>query len=183
MLIRVAKLRPHAVLPTYRSDGAVAMDLHLAAWTYPESVGEWFGHRLVIDPLERVLVGTGIAIEIPPGFEGQVRARSGHALGHGLVVLNAPGTIDQDYRGEVCVVLGRVSDPDDVVQQSCAIEIGDRIAQLVIAPVVRGELIEVDNAALSVTERGSKGFGSTGQGLDLPRKYAERWTATGQIYS
>ena len=110
---------------------------------------------LVLAPLERCAVPTGIAIEIPPGYEGQVRPRSGRALREGLTLLNTPGTIDSDYRGEIQVIvvnLGR--DP-------ASIEPGDRIAQLVIAPVARVELVEVQ--ALDDTPRGGGGFGHTGR--------------------
>ncbi|HQH79287.1 MAG TPA: dUTP diphosphatase [Synergistaceae bacterium] len=129
-------------LPAYGSEGAAGMDLVAAE----ESVllpGEWAS------------VGTGIRLEIPPGFEGQVRPRSGLALKHGVTVLNSPGTIDGDYRGEVRVILinhGR--DPFTVSR-------GDRIAQLVIAPVTRFALEEVEE--LEKTSRGSGGFGSTGK--------------------
>ncbi len=99
-------------------------------------------------------VSTGIAVEIPAGYEGQVRPRSGLALKSGVTVLNAPGTIDADYRGEVKVILVNLSDKDFEVKK------GDRIAQLVIAPVVKADVKEVD--ALSETKRGQGGFGSTG---------------------
>lgn len=129
-------------LPAYGSTGAAGMDLAAAE----ESVllpGEWTS------------VGTGLHLEIPLGFEGQVRPRSGLALKYGVTVLNAPGTIDADYRGEVRVILinhGR--DPFTVSR-------GDRIAQLVIAPVTRFVLMEADH--LGETARGAGGFGSTGK--------------------
>jgi dUTP pyrophosphatase len=110
---------------------------------------------LTLGPLERGAVPTGIAVEIPDGFEGQVRPRSGRALREGLTLVNTPGTIDSDYRGEIQVIvvnLGR--DP-------IRIEAGDRIAQLVIAPVARAELVEVQE--LSDTHRGGGGFGHTGR--------------------
>lgn len=107
-----------------------------------------------INPGHRQLVKTGLFLEIPEGFEGQVRPRSGLALKHGITVLNAPGTIDSDYRGELCILLINHG-PD-----SFLIEPGDRIAQLVIAPVVQVILEESEN--LEETQRGSGGFGSTG---------------------
>ncbi len=105
-------------------------------------------------PGARAAVGTGLAMALPDGFEGQVRPRSGLALRKGLTVVNAPGTIDADYRGEVKVLLVNLSD------ETVVIESGDRIAQLVVAPVVQAVIVEVDE--LSATERGDGGFGSTG---------------------
>jgi dUTP pyrophosphatase len=106
-------------------------------------------------PGERRVVPTGLALELPPGHEGQVRPRSGLAARHGIALVNAPGTIDSDYRGEVQVVLVNLG------QAPVAFARGDRIAQLVIAPFVRATLEVVDD--LSATGRGSGGFGSTGQ--------------------
>lgn len=139
---------PHGAdlpLPAYQSDNAAGLDL-LAAVAAE--------NPLTIAPGEWAAVPTGLAIALPEGTEGQVRPRSGLARSHGITVLNAPGTIDADYRGEVQVLLvnlGRVP---------FAVERGMRIAQLVIAPVMRAEVTERDN--LSQTERGSGGFGSTG---------------------
>jgi dUTP pyrophosphatase len=106
-------------------------------------------------PGQRALVPTGLFIEIPEGYEAQVRPRSGLALKRGLTVLNSPGTIDADYRGEVGVILVNLS------QEEQRIEKGERVAQLLFAPVARAELVEVE--ALGETERGSGGFGSTGK--------------------
>jgi dUTP pyrophosphatase len=111
---------------------------------------------LVVEPGDRVLVPTGLYIEIPPGYEGQVRPRSGLALKRGLTVLNAPGTIDADYRGELGVILVNLS------RDVQTIEPGDRIAQLIISPVTRGVLVRVEQ--LDDTARGQGGFGSTGVG-------------------
>ena len=111
---------------------------------------------VVIAPGKRALIGTGWSFAIPFGFEGQVRPRSGLALRHGVTVLNTPGTVDADYRGEVKVVLANFGDADFTVRR------GDRIAQLVIAPVVRARLQVV--ALLDSTERGADGYGSTGSG-------------------
>jgi dUTP pyrophosphatase len=141
--VRFAKLRPGAVAPRYMSEGAAGLDLASAA---PESI--------VIPPGGRVAVPTGLALEIPPGYEGQVRGRSGLARKHGVGLPNAPGTIDSDYRGEVAVLLINWGAEPFVVSP------GDRIAQLVIAPVAIAELEEA--ADLSATTRGSGGFGHTG---------------------
>jgi dUTP pyrophosphatase len=141
--VRVRRLRPDAVVPAYMSEDAAGLDL-TAAIDAP----------VVLGPGERAAVGTGLVLELPRGFEGQVRPRSGLARTHGVTVVNAPGTIDADYRGEVAVLLinhGR--EPFTVAP-------GTRIAQLVIAPVVQATLEEVD--ALSSTARGAGGFGSTG---------------------
>lgn len=145
--IRVRRLRAadgaRLPLPAYQTAGASGMDL-LADLVEP----------LALAPGERALVPTGLAIEIPAGFEGQVRPRSGLALRQGLTVLNAPGTIDADYRGEVQVVLVNLG------TERVEIRHGDRIAQLVIAPVVRAGWTEVDE--LSDTPRAGGGFGHTG---------------------
>jgi dUTP pyrophosphatase len=111
--------------------------------------GEW-----TLGPLERRAVPTGLALELPPGFEGQVRPRSGLALKHGLTVLNAPGTVDADYRGEVQVLLVNLGSAPVTLKH------GERVAQLVVAPVIRAHLVEVEG--LGETARGAGGFGSTG---------------------
>jgi dUTP diphosphatase len=131
-------------LPRYASDGAAGCDLHAAV-----------DEPMILAPGERAAVPTGIALAIPEGFEGQVRARSGLALRHGIACVNAPGTIDSDYRGEVKVILGNFG------REPFEIRRGDRIAQVVFAPVVRAEIQEVDE--LSDSARGAGGFGSTGR--------------------
>lgn len=131
-------------MPRYQSDYAAGIDL-VAALDQP----------LVLAPLSRAAVATGIAVEIPPGFEGQVRARSGRALDEGLTVLNSPGTVDADYRGEVKVILVNLG------QHSITINPEERIAQLVIAPVARAQLVEAEQ--LVDTPRGTGGFGHTGK--------------------
>jgi dUTP pyrophosphatase len=131
-------------LPRYQTDGAAGMDLH-AALTEP----------LVVPPLGRVRVPTGLVFAIPSSFEGQVRPRSGLAARSGLTVLNAPGTIDSDYRGEVQVLLVNLSDAPVTITPL------ERIAQLVIAPVARAELVLLDT--LAATVRGAGGLGSTGK--------------------
>ena len=110
---------------------------------------------VVLEPGARAAVGTGLVLEIPPGYEGQVRPRSGNAIRRGLTLVNAPGTIDCDFRGECCVLLINLG------SEAVTIESGDRIAQLVIAPVVQAEIEEVDE--IEDTERGAGGFGSTGK--------------------
>ena len=128
-------------LPEYATDGAAGLDLRSAE-----------AHQL--DPGERRLVPTGFAVALPPSCEGQIRPRSGLAARHGLTVLNAPGTIDPDYRGEVKVLLVNLG------QETIEIAAGDRIAQLVVAPFQRVSADEV--GALPETSRGTAGFGSTG---------------------
>ncbi len=130
-------------LPAYATEGAAGMDL-LAAVAEP----------LVIPPMGRALVPTGLAIALPPGFELQVRPRSGLALRHGIVLPNSPGTIDEDYRGEIQVILLNAGDAPFTVTR------GMRIAQAVLAPVVRAAWQEVDG--LQSTLRAEGGFGSTG---------------------
>lgn len=129
--------------PAYASAGAAGLDLRAAVHQH-----------LVIRPGRRALVPTGLALEIPEGFEGQVRPRSGLAFRHGVTVLNAPGTVDADYRGEVMVILVNLG------EEPFEISRGDRIAQLVISPVVRAVLHE--EKALAESARGAGGFGSTG---------------------
>lgn len=109
---------------------------------------------IVIKPLQRVVIPTGIYLEIPIGYEAQVRPRSGLAAKHGITVLNTPGTIDSDYRGEVKIILINLSDEDYIVKN------GDRIAQMVIAPVIQGDFVKEHN--LNGSHRGNGGFGSTG---------------------
>jgi dUTP pyrophosphatase len=142
--IRVRRVGPIEVaLPRYQSEGAAGLDLEAAV-----------EEEVTIAPGERRLVPTGIAIAIASGFEGQVRPRSGLALKHGVTVLNAPGTIDADYRGEVKVLL--------VNHGAAAFRIarGDRIAQLVIAPVAHADIVLSED--LESTTRGAGGYGSTG---------------------
>ncbi|GAB4016770.1 MAG: dUTP diphosphatase [Bdellovibrio sp.] len=136
-------------LPRYETMGAAGADVR--ASLLPENREE----GIVIRPGERVLIPTGLSMEIPVGFEIQVRPRSGLSFKTGLLVCNSPGTIDSDYRGEVKVILGNFSDKREVIQH------GDRIAQLVIAPVFQADYEEVQE--LSSTDRGAGGFGSTGK--------------------
>ena len=135
--------RGHQQLPAYATPQSAGMDLR-ANLDAP----------VTLRPLERRLIPTGLHIALPEGYEAQVRPRSGLALKHGLTVLNAPGTIDADYRGEIGVVLINLSDKDFVVSD------GERIAQLVVARCEQGELVSV--ASLDETERGEGGYGHTG---------------------
>lgn len=144
--VRLERL-PHAEglpLPDYATPGSSGLDLRAA-----------LAEPLWLAPGARTVVPTGFRIAIPPGWEGQVRARSGLALRHGLALPNAPGTIDSDYRGEVGVLLANLG------ERPVAIHRGDRIAQLVLVPVGRARLVESD--ALDDTGRGPGGFGSTGR--------------------
>jgi dUTP pyrophosphatase len=154
--VKVTRL-PHAAglpLPAYQSAGAAGLDLVAAV---PE------GAPLTIAPGARAQVPTGIAMALPRGTEGQVRPRSGLAARHGITVLNAPGTIDADYRGELQVILVNLG------QTSFTVARGERIAQLVIAPMSHAQLLEVKT--LDKTMRGTKGFGSTGtRAIDKKRK-------------
>lgn len=139
--VKIVKLHPDAIIPSYaRTDDAGADLYSLEYWR--------------ILPSQRFAIGTGIALEIPIGYEGQIRSRSGLAIKKGLVVLNAPGTIDSGYRGEIRVILANHG--WDTVE----INPGDRIAQLVIAPVARASFEEMGK--LSTSDRGENGFGSTG---------------------
>jgi dUTP pyrophosphatase len=144
LILAVKRVGPVLVpLPRYQTEGASGLDLH-AAIEVP----------LTLAPLERVKVPTGLAFAIQAGYEGQVRPRSGLAARTGLTVLNAPGTVDSDYRGEVQVVLVNLGDAPVTIVPN------ERIAQLVFAAVERAELVLVD--ALEETERGEGGYGSTG---------------------
>jgi dUTP pyrophosphatase len=140
---------PHAeglALPAYQSADAAGLDLLAAV---PEN------SPLVLAPGKHAMVPTGLTIALPPGYEAQVRPRSGLAARCGVTVLNSPGTIDADYRGEISVILINHGEAPFAIRR------GERIAQMVIAPVVRAEL--VITRSLSTTDRGSGGFGSTGR--------------------
>ena len=147
--VRVERL-PHAeglALPAYETAGSAGMDLRAA-------LAE--GETLVLEPGQRKLIPTGLKIALEPGYEAQVRPRSGLALKHGISAPNAPGTIDSDYRGEIGVILiNHGAEPFTIAR-------GSRIAQMVIASVTQGTLVEADT--LDATARGAGGFGSTGVG-------------------
>jgi len=138
----MVSIAPGGKLPHYASKGAAGMDL-------------FSNERITLRPMERKCVGTGVRLAIPPGYEGQVRPRSGLALRLGLGMVNSVGTIDCDYRGEVGVILINMGS-DDV-----ELDKGERIAQLIISPVAHADLVEVSEVPLD-TARGENGFGSTG---------------------
>lgn len=154
--VRVKKLHPDAVIPEYKTEGAAGFDLVAV-------------EDVLINRGETKLVRTGLAFEIPPGYELQIRPRSGLSLETPLRIANAPGTVDSDYRGEVKIIVTNIAPYDEDLEDEYYIgsesnfeyiEKGTRIAQGVIAPVFRAEFEEVDE--LSGTERGAGGFGSTG---------------------
>lgn len=130
-------------IPSYQTEGAAGLDL-FAALTQP----------VKICPLERVLIPTGLKIDLPPNMEAQIRPRSGIAYNYGITVLNSPGTIDSDYRGEIKIILINLG------QDNFIIERGSRIAQMIFSPITKAKLSVV--STLNKTKRGSKGFGSTG---------------------
>ncbi len=137
-------------LPAYETSGAAGADLRA---NLPPSLRK---AGMTLAPLQRIVLPTGLRVEIPPGFEVQIRPRSGLALKHGITLPNTPGTIDSDYRGPLGVALINLGSVDYVVQH------GDRIAQMIVAPVVQARFVIVD--ALSESDRGEGGFGSTGRG-------------------
>ena len=144
-VVKIKRLRPGSPpAPRYQTEHAAGFDLAAD-----------LDRVLTLKPRERAAVPSGIALEIPAGFEGQVRARSGRALAEGLALVNAPGTIDADYRGEIKVLMINLGDAPILIRP------GDRIAQLVIAPVAHAELLEVDR--LDPSPRGDGGFGHTGR--------------------
>jgi len=145
--IRIARVKEEnndVALPSYATDGSSGMDLCAA-----------INNDLIVNPGETVLIPTGFIIEVPPGYEAQIRPRSGLAIKFGIGILNTPGTIDSDYRGEIKIILSNFGKGDFVIRR------GDRIGQLVIAPVVKAEWEEVD--ILNHTQRGDGGFGHTGK--------------------
>ena len=141
MTLAFKRIHPDAVLPAYAHKSDAGMDVRSVA-------------DIVIAPGKRALVPTGLVMLLPPGYEAQVRPRSGLALKHGVTVLNTPGTIDSGYRGDVGVILASFGDSDFAVRK------GDKIAQIVIAPVTQPDIVESDT--VDSTDRGAGGFGSTG---------------------
>lgn len=141
MVLKARKLRPEAVLPRFAHADDSGMDVCAA-------------EAVVLAPGERAKIPTGLAFEPPSGTELQVRPRSGLALRHGVTLVNSPATVDEGFRGEVCVILINHGN------EPFRVEVGDRIAQIVLCPVLRPKVVEVD--ALSGTDRGSGGFGSSG---------------------
>ena len=143
MLMKVTRMEHNKFLPEYKTEGSSGMDLYAA-----------IEKDITLKPLERVLVPTGIKIEIPNEYEAQIRARSGLSVKHGITLINAVGTVDADYRGEVCVGLVNLSNEEYTIKPD------DRIAQMVIAKVEKAQ-IEV-TTELATSARGEGGFGSTG---------------------
>ena len=142
--LKVLKLDESVTLPAYQTDGAAGMDLCA-----------FLKEPVTLKSLERKLIPTGLKIELPHGYEAQIRPRSGMSIKHGITLVNCVGTIDEDYRGEVCVPAINLSKEDFTINN------GDRIAQMVIAPVTKAKIEVVSE--LSETTRGEGGFGSTGK--------------------
>lgn len=142
--LNIRRLEHNISVPQYATEGAAGMDLTAA-----------ISEPLEFKPFERKLVPTGIIIELPSGYEAQVRPRSGLSIKHGMTLINCIGTIDEDYRGEVCVPMVNLS------QEVYTINSGDRIAQMIISPVQKVDIVEVEE--VSCTSRSSGGFGSTGR--------------------
>lgn len=145
-ILKISTIHPNAKIPAYASAEASGMDLSAC-----------LEEAITLEPFERVLVPTGLVIELLPGYEAQIRPRSGLASKHGITVLNSPGTVDSDYRGEVKVLLINLS------QQGFSITNGERIAQMVIAQVTQATPRVVAREELGKTDRGAGGFGSTGR--------------------
>lgn len=143
-ILKVKKLQHNKHLPEYKTDGAAGMDLYAA-----------ISEPVTLKPLERTLIPTGIKIELEHGYEAQIRPRSGLSIKHGITLINCVGTVDEDYRGEVCVPIVNISN------ETYTVEPDERIAQMVISSVEKAD-IEVC-VELSETVRGSGGFGSTGK--------------------
>ncbi len=143
-VLKIKRLAHNKVLPEYKTDGAAGMDLSAA-----------IENPITLKPLERTLVPTGLKIELEHGYEAQVRPRSGLSIKHGITLINCVGTIDEDYRGELCVPVVNISNETYTIQP------GERIAQMVIAHVEQAKIEVVEE--LSDTERGTGGFGSTGK--------------------
>lgn len=144
ILLKILKLNEKVTVPCYQTEGAAGMDLCA-----------FLEEPITLKSLERKLVPTGLKIELPHGFEAQIRPRSGMSIKHGITLINCVGTIDEDYRGEVCVPIVNLSTEEFTINN------GDRIAQMVIAPVTKAEIEVVQE--LSDTKRGEGGFGSTGK--------------------
>jgi dUTP pyrophosphatase len=141
--IKTAESIKNLPLPKYETVGSAGMDLSAN-----------IDSSVILAKGQRKLIPTGLFIGLPHGYEAQIRPRSGLAIKHGITVLNTPGTIDSDYRGEIMVILINLSDTDFIIEN------GMRIAQMIISPIVQADLIKVDS--LDDTHRGDRGFGSTG---------------------
>lgn len=144
MKIKIKRLSENAVIPQYATEQSAGLDLHAV-----------LDEPVTLRSLERKMIKTDLAIALSPGYEAQVRPRSGLAAKHGITVLNTPGTVDADYRGNICVILVNLSNEPFTINN------GERIAQLVISKYERADWEEVEE--LDETERGDKGFGSTGK--------------------
>ncbi len=142
--LKIQKLNENVTLPSYQTEGAAGMDLCA-----------FLSEPVTLKSLERKLIPTGLKMELPKGYEAQVRPRSGMSIKHGITLVNCVGTIDEDYRGELCVPVINLSTEEFTIQN------GDRIAQMVISPVTKAEIEVVTE--LSNTSRGEGGFGSTGK--------------------
>ena len=142
--LKIQKLDEKVTVPCYQTEGAAGMDLCA-----------FLNEPLTLKSLERKLIPTGLKMELPHGYEAQVRPRSGMSIKHGITLVNCVGTIDEDYRGELCVPVINLSTEEFTIQN------GDRIAQMIIAPVTKAEIAVVTE--LSDTQRGEGGFGSTGK--------------------
>lgn len=142
--LKIQKLNENVTLPSYQTEGAAGMDLCA-----------FLSEPVTLKSLERKLIPTGLKMELPKGYEAQVRPRSGMSIKHGITLVNCVGTIDEDYRGELCVPVINLSTEEFTIQN------GDRIAQMVISPVTKAEIEIVTE--LSNTSRGEGGFGSTGK--------------------
>lgn len=143
ILLKILKLSAEVTVPCYQTQGAAGMDLCA-----------FLQESVTLKPLERKLIPTGLKIELPNGYEAQIRPRSGMSIKHGITLINCVGTIDEDYRGEVCVPLVNISNEEFTIHN------GDRIAQMVVSAVTKAELEVVQE--LTDTSRGEGGFGSTG---------------------
>ena len=145
--LKIQKLNENVTLPSYQTEGAAGMDLCA-----------FLSEPVTLKSLERKLIPTGLKMELPKGYEAQVRPRSGMSIKHGITLVNCVGTIDEDYRGELCVPVINLSTEEFTIQN------GDRIAQMVISPVTKAEIEEIEVVTeLSNTSRGEGGFGSTGK--------------------
>lgn len=147
-LVKVVKLKDQAILPDYQTEHSAGMDLHAC-----------IDDPIVLQPLERIMVPTGIVIELPTGYEAQIRARSGLSIKHGITMVNGIGTIDADYRGEVCALVINLSNEPFVIEPDM------RIAQMVVCKYERISWQKV--AVLDQTQRGDGGMGSTGTTLSI----------------
>lgn len=143
MQVKIINKSKHK-LPEYATEASAGMDLRAN-----------IAKPVLLKPLQREIIPTGLFIQVPVGFEAQIRPRSGLAIKHGITVLNTPGTIDADYRGEVCIILVNLSSEEFTIND------GDRICQMIIAKHEKAELLQVDT--LDDTERGAGGFGHTGK--------------------